>query len=184
MDAGNVLQAFLAPVRALGHWAAPHWRRLRSQPDITLTMGEVKWGGHHPYPNDGDVTEIVIWIGFNNSGSNQGGVSGIWIEAAAMTPLYPEDQLTDAEYEAIQRSVNPALRPRTGTWLRLPLTIPSWDSRAGWMEFRVSTRGREIKFKTAREFDGFLCAQVTGKGTLRNRIPPCPYPVPQPQEGS
>jgi hypothetical protein len=67
-----------------------------------MTIGEVKWGGHHPYPNDGDVTEIVIWVGFNNSGSNQGGIASIWIESSGMSPFYPEEQLTPDEREEIR----------------------------------------------------------------------------------
>lgn len=170
----EILRAAFAPVRAVVQWAEPHWRRLRSQPNISMTIGEVKWGGYHPYPNDSDVTEIVIWVGFNNSGSSQGGIASIWIEPSGMTPLYPEEQLTHDEREAIRATVNPMLHRQTGTWLRLPLTVASWDARAGWMEFRVSTRGRQMKFETARSFDGFLCAEVTGKGTLRVRIQPCP----------
>ncbi len=143
-----------------------------------MTIRDVCWGGHHPCPNESDVTEIVTWIGFNNAGSNQGGVSNIWIEASGMTPLYPEEQLNDDEAEAIRSSVNPLVRPPTGTRLRLPITVPSWDSRAGWMKFLVALRRRVMKVGTARNFDGFLCAEVTGKGTLPVRIPACPYPLP------
>lgn len=149
MDPGSILHTVAAPVRALGGWASPHWRRLRSQPNISITIGEIKWGGFHPYPNDSDVTEIVMWIGLNNAGSNQGGISNIWVEATGMAPLYPNEPLTEAEIQEI-RSRNPAVHPQTGTWLRLPLTVPAWDARAGFMEFPIRGRAREMKFETVR----------------------------------